>query len=382
MPPSPKLLDLRPDRSLLNSDFPGYKLSLREISTLTTELGSPVDRLFPNSSQYSLLHAKLFGLHNHLTGETYEDTEAVYFFDTNWNLQEFKADGDLVSVWELPMLKSREPGDYNVSIKLISRVTALVADGVGTLYILQRGLKWIIEFSDEIAGPNQNFIIIDGTLKSETEMHILLLNIRHKEESERFCSILHWMTLTKNDDGWNQVALRELTVPGFVQFANFEESCTALYVISDAGCKFTLDSENIISVSPPPERENKYTWSQSNDELKIKIPSKNDLLKDSIQITSEHKKILVKFGDEVQMEGDLYQTVDSDMTTWSFEPDAVEIVLSKSRKGLMWPELILGDHSGEYVVDPIVAEEIAERLAPLTSEHEVGLKSGQGLCRP
>lgn len=63
---TPKLFELRPDRSLLNPDFNGYKLSLDKIPALKKEFDTSVDRVLPNNEQYSLLHAKLFGLHNHL----------------------------------------------------------------------------------------------------------------------------------------------------------------------------------------------------------------------------------------------------------------------------------------------------------------------------
>jgi hypothetical protein len=383
---SPKLVDLRPNRSLLNSDFDGYKLSLRQIPTVTEQLETPVDRLVPDINQYSLLHAKLYALHNHLIGES-GDSESVYFIDKELNVQKYYIESltnqfSSEIVWQVPLQRERVSGDYNVSMKFASDQFAVVADGVSYLYVLDRGSrdiddKWKIIFSGDVTGPDQSFVIIDAVYRElqKPELHLLLISIRQRESSERHSSILHWITLVKTDT-WNQVALRELTVKGFVQYANLERSCEAIYVVSDSGCKFTLDSENEIRKDQAVEIKKKYKWTQSKEDVTLQFPLPEDANKDSVKITTESTQIQVKYGNDVLIEGALYQRIDPDVTCWTLKNTTLEVVLQKCEPGLTWPETVEGDRTGEYAPDPAQVDEIRERLAPLTSDVEAAPPTG------
>ena len=379
----PKLIELRPNRALLNSNFDGYKLSLAQIPTVTKELKVPVDRLVPDINQYSLLHAKLYALHNHLVGES-DDSESIYFIDKDLHVQKFTIEAltshfSSVTLWKVPLQRERNPGDYNVSMKLVTDKIAVVADGMGYLYVVDRGSrdvdeKWKVIFTGDVTGPGEKFVITDVVYKEEQkpELHLLLTTIRQKEENERHSTVLHWVTLEKTDV-WNQVAIRELSVSGFVQYANLERSCDALYVISDTGCKFVLDSENEIrdTQEVQVETEKKYKWGQGSDDVTLKFSLCENISKNLVTVEVQATQIKVKYGDEVLLEGFLHQRIDSDMTCWTVMGDTLEVVLQKSESGLMWPEVVVGDTLGEYVPDPALVDDVVERLAPLTSDIEV-----------
>ena len=50
----------------------------------------------------------------------------------------------------------------------------------------------------------------------------------------------------------------------------------------------------------------------------------------------------------------------------------LELTIAKRDTGGMWPEIIQGDaNRGEYVADPELVQEMAERLAAFTTDHEV-----------
>ncbi|RZC33678.1 nudC domain-containing protein 1 [Asbolus verrucosus] len=381
----PKLLELRPNRSLQNSDFDGYKLSLAPIPTITEQLKVPVDRLVPDANQYSLLHAKLYALHNHLSGESGE-SESVYFVDKDLNVQKFCIETELnqfssVAVWQIPMQKERISGDYNVSMKFASEEIAVVADGMGYLYVLDRAPRsnsdeWKIIFSGDVAGPGQNFVISDVVYKKseKPELHLLLVSIRQTNPNERYSTLLHWITLLKTNS-WNQIALRELTVKGVVQYANLEHTCEAVYIVSDAGCKFTLDSENEICETEGPRSEKKYTWTQSKEDVTVKFPLPSGANKNLVDIKTEVGHIQVKYEQTIILEGALYQRIDPDMTYSTMANNGLEVVLQKSQNGL-WPEIVEGDRFGEYIPDPSSVDEITERLAPLTSDTELAPPPG------
>lgn len=54
---------------------------------------------------------------------------------------------------------------------------------------------------------------------------------------------------------------------------------------------------------------------------------------------------------------------------------SLEVTLQKRSEGTMWPELVMGDKRGEYIISNEQAALIHERLSYLTSEDLVQLLS-------
>lgn len=54
---------------------------------------------------------------------------------------------------------------------------------------------------------------------------------------------------------------------------------------------------------------------------------------------------------------------------------SLEVTLQKRSEGPMWPELVIGDRSGEHVMSDEQAALIHERLSHLTSDELVGMPS-------
>lgn len=66
----------------------------------------------------------------------------------------------------------------------------------------------------------------------------------------------------------------------------------------------------------------------------------------------------------------------SDINEFFFYPPfSLEVTLQKRSEGTMWPELVMGDKRGEYIISNEQAALIHERLSYLTSEDLVRLLS-------
>lgn len=384
MPPT--VIELRPDRSLLNSEFEGYKLSLENSPMYRKELPSSADRVLPNKDQYSLLHAKIFGLHNHLVGEMIDEKEYVYFVDESRNINKVSFDplaSELVltsNLWTVPNTEERTPGDFNISFKLVSDDVAVLADGTGILHILQTGSRkesdtWNCVFSDDVLDRKETFIVVDSLSRlDETKglfLHCLLLRIAFDEATEKYATVLNWVTFSKGDDDkWGQVAIRELQAAGNVHYAHFEMSGEALYVASDAGFKFTIDSERPIleDVEEVVAAKKKYMWTQTKEDVTVHLKLPPNFNKSHLKIEVNPSDVCIKYLDEDVLSGDLQNGIDSDLSTWTVEHNSLEIVLYKNEVGLMWSELVKNNSEGEYFVDQTLAEEIHHKLAHLCNE--------------
>lgn len=391
----PKLLELRPNRDLLQPDFNGYKLSLNPIPVISKQLTDPVHRALPDTGQYSVLHAKLFGLHNHIIGEVLDNITYIYFIDAFLNVQKTYIDPasntllDLITLWQVPNGSYKQSGDYNISLKVFAEDLAVLSNGAGMLYILNTGQRssnnyWSILYCEEILGHGEKFVIqdvlYDNTNTDNKTLHVLLLSIAQEKPTESFINIINWVTIKEGDDKkWGPVALRELRAKGDLHYCYFEPGGEALYVASEKGVKFTLDSENPVVDTKESKlpNEKKYQWSQTKEDINIKFNLPDGTEKNNIIVETKPTELNVKLRDEILLFGTLYQAVDTDVTTWCITNGILEVNLNKTEVGLMWPELVEGDDNGEFIINTQLSEVAHQQLEHLCSDTEVSVRTEQ-----
>lgn len=380
-------VELKPNRSLLDSNFDGYKLSLRDISTKKRFFEVQVDRVLLSSNQYSILHAKLYGLHNHLIGDEFDENGSVYFVDQDWNINKVYVDSlcdelcDPIKVWQIPKIRDRASGDYNVSMSIISSDRFVIGDGTGFLYILQTGCRdnddtFSLSFSDEVAGPSEGFVIVDAVerQKTEQELHVLLLSIKQENPNERYLSLLHWVTLTLKNGAWTQAALKQIQTKGAIQYAAIERDCEAVYIVSDCECKIILNSDYPVlydSIQDANmEIKHQYEWSQSVDNIYINIELPENACKNLVHVVSDSLNICIKYDEKNLITGCLYQRINSEETTWDVKQNELEVSLKKMDTGISWSELIKDDNNGKQIQNSAKLSQVHDLLG-LTSEEEV-----------
>lgn len=82
---------LRPDRTLLNPSFEGYKLSIDALNVSSTTLPSAVTEVpIGDELLISFQHMRAFGNLNHLVFDSWTDggkNEAVYFVNEKYEVQ-------------------------------------------------------------------------------------------------------------------------------------------------------------------------------------------------------------------------------------------------------------------------------------------------------
>lgn len=383
---STTLFELRPNRSLLDPNFNGYKLSLDKNPVWKRDLLISVDRVLPNSDQYSYLHARLFGLHNHLFTDCYND--AVYFVDKNWGVQKVALDSltgrlaEIQKVWDIPVKHERQSGNYNVSLNFPNENMAVLSDGAGALHILDTKKRsdnqiWQSVFGDQVLEPSHSFIIQDTVLKTvengNNELHCLLSNVERGEDSDKFITVINWITLTQSSDlKWGQVSLRVLKGTGGLYYCALAPNCQFINLASDVSFKFTLDSENAVIEKPEQQSKIKtYTWIQTSDDITIRFNARSDSIASDFSVNATSTNIQIKYREIILLEGKLQHRVNSDVTFSVTQAGILKILLTKTENGLMWEDLIPGNGLGEQIFDPSIVAKVHERLAHLCSDTEV-----------
>lgn len=178
------------------------------------------------------------------------------------------------------------------------------------------------------------------------------------------------MTLSQAENKtWGAVALRELEGKGAVHYAYFEPNCKALYIISDNGFKFTVDSENPIQVTPimPPIA---YSWNQSELDVTVAFALIDETENVAVDIQRDH--ITVKIRDEVFVSAPLSHPVDTSLTTWEKSRGRLIVTLVKSEEGMEWDEALVGV-TAETSMSSDIIKDAHRRLSHLCSEIEVSI---------
>ncbi|XP_050301405.1 nudC domain-containing protein 1 isoform X1 [Anthonomus grandis grandis] len=381
-----KTLELKPDRLLMDSNFDGYKLSLDDLNVSKKTLEIPIDRTVLASSQYGLLHAKLFGLHNSLFGDRFDNFTSVYFVDQQFKMQKIYVDPDTnqlvdpIEVFTIPKLRERTKGDYNTTLCFASPAYAVCSDGMGTLLILATRDKkdddtFELLYSEKVLDNQQGYVISDAMYNKDTsQLHVLLLNIE-EDALNRFVSVIHWLTFKQeeNVDGnksWGQVALRQLKTRGEVQYLHLEKNGDHIYVVSENNIEFVLNSEHPIQDEPSNNSEKIYQWSQNIEEITVKVSLPKNAQKNLVKVLCERSMLKVSYNDETLVSGELEGFIDASLMTWELNAEQLLIIeLHKVEGGPFWTELIKGDTRGTYVLDTCIIDQANETLQKYTSEN-------------
>ncbi|XP_075990259.1 nudC domain-containing protein 1 [Anticarsia gemmatalis] len=382
------LVELHPNRRLLDYDFEGYKLNLQALPHYTFDLLAPVDKVYPDEVQYSFIHAKLFALHNHLVLDYWDYSLNYYYIDKEQQVRHVSFESTNKSfqsnvIYDVPAHEERRSGHFNLCLAFPSANLALVSDGTGYLHIIDTGSRnrpaarcqpWQTVESSLVLGAGKYFIIVDSRVQeidSVERLHCLLQSVEQNES--HFNSVLTWVTFDNDGQSWKQTSFRQVQGKGIVHYAAIETSCTALYIASDNLFKFTSDSEKEVTdaVNDAPKAII-YTWLQTTEDITITLKLEANFNKKLLHVSVTPLLIKVSYAGKAFVNGKLKNKVDSELTTWNVQENGqVDILLTKS-ESMLWDDLLEGgDANGEQIMDASLVEEVHRRLEHLCAETEV-----------
>lgn len=407
---------LEVNRSLLNPNFEGYKLSLDALPKYQTRLPTGVDVVELREDQYSVHHIRTFGLTNHLVLDAWNG-DAVYFIDQHWNVRELKVtiESQLDSprtVFTIPDASTkRSQQRLNASFVFLSADLCILSDGMGQLYILStanRGAsdapKWKILWKGGLDESNVHSIIQHARLRkngalSEARNPVivdcLLLHIDKQESTSTdenlgknlqetgFVTIMEWISFAQdsNDGSFHIHQCRRIKGKAAPLYAAVEETGQAVYLAGEGQYEIIFDSLKPVQKEKEKKDEEKetdeedekdpvYTWTQTLEDVTLTFTVPQGTQKSDINFVLTPNKLQLEVKNAVTLlEGPLFRDVDVQMSTWILEGRKLEVGLAKKdEEMMMWPEVVVGDRTGEYFADPDQARIIHERLAHLTSD--------------
>ncbi|XP_045474890.1 nudC domain-containing protein 1 [Harmonia axyridis] len=362
----PQFIDPVPDKNLLDYNFEGYRVSLKNTKIESVELVNPVLIVRPNRKRYSLLHARIFDLHNYIIGDRSNSSEHIYYIDKTRSVRKAKYDAiirkiEFCKLWTFPDQEEvicKDSNTYNPTIKFVSDNLAIASDGIKTFFLLETGdrnsgVKWKTLHSEELL-QGKGFFIQDAVLK-DLELHALLCSIEHGPK--RTYLAVHWITLINESNIWRQKSLKELTVEGDCGYIYLERSCEAIYVASTTSCKFVFDSENIIMDTGDEKRDHitklDFKWSQDSKYVAVHFLMPDDIKKEDVNVNCTGSYITVQHKNTRLIDGALYSVVHSYLTTMSVSKNLLELTFAKVEEGDEWSSLLRDYDTGRQYVGGI-----------------------------
>ncbi|GAB0089633.1 NudC domain-containing protein 1 [Sergentomyia squamirostris] len=313
------VLELNVDRNLLKSNFDGYKLSLEPVAVLKNPLQVLPDRVLPSEDQYSYLHAELFSLQNHLYHDVWTN-DTSYYFDENWNMRRIHfnlREGRFAPIAAVFRLKRRNrvSGHYNASLIFISEKYAIIGDGISSIEIIDtgdrvKGSEWkkIAEIK-VLPDDKVGFILKDARFEIIQEVkifHCVLLRVEQQEEG--FDSVLEWISINLSDQTIK--FRRELRSKSSIPYLSLTSNCSGIILASGKQIKFSYDSEKPVEEVQEERKISAYNWKQTDKTVEIMFHGQEDGEDDDFAVSCIDQRIVVKFKNNVLLEGELFGPID------------------------------------------------------------------------
>ncbi|EDO36733.1 predicted protein [Nematostella vectensis] len=385
---------LRPNKSLLDHRFEGYKLSGDQLEAKSINLVSGVNVASLREDLFSLQHVRAFGRPNHLVLDPWqscEESERVYWVDTNYEVQQATVRGSTVegieSVFKIPT-PEEQTERLNASIVLPSSKFACIGDGHGKLYLVNTegrtkgsDTRWKLAAVNQFDQP---FTILHAIQERDSNnLSCLLLSIIEKDE-EVSATKAHTVFLTLvsfsqvNTSGSASLtceSIKRFSGPCAPVYGAIEPGCKAILVASEKPFRLTqggIAEEKDGKSAEDGLSDTEYTWSQSGDNVTVtfSLPTNTNL--EDIQCTIKPAHIEVKLSSEKKLlQGKLYAKVKPDDSTWTVVDNSLEIVLDKVVPEHHWSTVVESDDRGKYIMDGEEAErlnEVHQQLEQYTSD--------------
>jgi len=342
----------------MDPNFTGYKLSLDNLGVSKDSLSNGPVHTLPSADMFSFLHVKLFGEHNHVILDSFNEN-MVYFISGSGTVYSVTSNQSPAEVWTLPV--SGLERSYNPAIVFPSADLAVLSDGTGTLFILQTGNRkgenmWKSVFEDAVCGKNRPFEVRYAVLSGGGELEIVLQYVEDRDKMDcadqlpsqlsgesTFFNVLEWMSFAKMDKGWMMERVRRVISHGGFNYVSITGDNLAVSAEKKTVLCFdslhpaeTLNLER--ETEAMQEEAAQFYWRQTPEDLEMWFYILPDLKKAQVNVEVAEKGVEVRLAGATLIKGNLVGKVEVDSWTWTLENGKLGIMMSKQAPG-PWPSM-------------------------------------------
>ncbi|XP_017065853.1 nudC domain-containing protein 1-like [Drosophila eugracilis] len=403
------VVDLNVNRSLVVSNFDGYKLSFDPVPVLRQELECDPVRQELAADDFSLLHAQLFDLQNHLFADPWM-RHYSYFFNVRHQLVQCRydplighADGQRV----VYTMDYRDQGDghkpnltdYNYTLIFVSERFCVICDGRTSYHLIDTGDR-------SRSGPQEWQRITHTRVNSTIEFHGFILydaRLDMVKECKQISLVaghvarrpavggrqtqIHFMDLTLGrwtqsleNNEWSYSVCQSLETTGSIFYCAFEPRAESLIIASNREVQTReqrkITDEAAVHAGPDAAAnavsetfasllenggEANYTWSQTIENVVITLEVPPFTLESDFNVRCTTCTVVVEYKTQVIFTASLYSNLDPDYPEWKIRTDGLEVVLAK-KEHEHWPRLLAELEGG--VAEQIISFEGGQMPIP------------------
>ncbi|XP_055386008.1 nudC domain-containing protein 1 [Condylostylus longicornis] len=370
-----KIVELKTNRSLIKTNFDGYKLSLESVPVIKVDLEinqHPYVRKIP-VDQYSFLHTELFSLQNFLVQDPW-NREHSYFVGGDGSLiycasykESTGRPSPLKVVYKFSEQQTPELTRYNFSFKFISEKYCVLCDGFNMLQLFDTSdrykvTEWKLLSSHKINENFEGFVLKDARLDVFDGKKVINCAFQHIEKcGSKNINQIHWGKLfekpEQTENVWSWKLEDVLLGSDLIHYCAFEPKSASIVICSNKNITFQSNEskekeenekedskeKHVETKEDSNEINNNYEWSQSEDDVVISFKDVEYENKNNLKVICTDKTISVLHYDEYLLnKQNLCQQIDPELTTWAIENGSLQITLMK-KDCTMWPYLMEND---------------------------------------
>uniref|UniRef100_A0A915PDP3 NudC domain-containing protein 1 n=1 Tax=Setaria digitata TaxID=48799 RepID=A0A915PDP3_9BILA len=404
---SESFIDIKPNPSLLDSNFDGYKLSLDPFPIYSHPMQVPVRELQTSNTQYGLEHIKLFNDISYLTYDPYaSDSGHKRFvtvlqdchlcsiaFDVQTKKFSVTKNGPVI---DLPSDQKRIQDRYPATVSFPSDSHAFISNGFGQLTMYVTGDRCKATVWEEclrvqpltVDGEVNSFIINESRYVGNKFDLLLRSVLPNKRSSSHgiFSNKIIWLTVISENGEMKIVGTRNVICSGHIEMITFDSVPESLIVISTGELSFCGSGVNSSHISNQEMKEKfvfedaetseltkkKYAWSQTATDVTAMFTCDETISKKDVSLSLSATSVHLSVKGIILVGGTLGGTIDPVSSTYTIDDNKLELFLGKSGMGLTkWSELVVGDDQGTYEVDRESLNIASEMLERFTSESQI-----------
>lgn len=385
--------DLRPNKSLLNNTFDGYKLAVDRLSVNSLPLISSVDRTSTNPNKFSYAYVRSHEMRNHLYLDTWSG--CVYFVDSDRRINSVHFDESgthqtLYQVFTMPQQTDVKNDSFGCSMFFPTESLCLVTDGHGAVYLLKTGKRkqslnqeWTFLIENPLYDLLCPSFLISAKFQDNTNMlHVVtmtLKDIKLEKETSTFVN-MQWLQVNISFENPNECQVKGVkaflgkSLPNACWFnedyTHFYTACAKQFHLVDQ--KTFERIEPLIPIEDNVTEKKFYRWHQCKEMVSISFDF--HITESEVNCTIEHNKIAVKLtSGKTLLDGNLEKDIIPDASKWFVHKNRLEVVLIKKEEASFWSSVVPGDVKGIHDIEGEEEEKIKqvhEGLSHLTSDKE------------
>ncbi|KAF1769430.1 hypothetical protein GCK72_001247 [Caenorhabditis remanei] len=338
-------IKLSVDRSKIDPNFDGYKVSMDNIHFESKKLEQNIFLRTPSNSMVTLQHMKVFSNDNQLFCNAIEGSEShehLYRILETGHIQKMVYDKktrqwDISIVGNIP-LKGNETSAFPTNLLFTNKNIVVASNGLSeiSVFLAVSGSNWVNMLTHKVT-ENSGISLIEARIIDE-KLNILVYEVENDDKNKKTRSRVHWIVVKLDDIDYAENLSIEKTTE-FIQKGHFET------------CTFSNEGDIVFLSSEKPHVEGHedasevtvldQSWSQAENIITVRFKLAIEIAQEDVKIDLTKTAIKLILKETTILNGKLGGEIDeNDVEICADQKENTLILKLKALDDKKWEKLI------------------------------------------